>query len=77
MPTLQPRLNVVLEPDIYNWIARLADQKGLSRSLVARDLLREALELYEDIHWQKKGKSSLTSKITRMKKLPRNMGFHK
>jgi hypothetical protein len=57
MPTLNPRLNVVLEPGVYAGIARLAASLGLSRSLVARDLLKEALELHEDAHWQKEAVS--------------------
>ncbi len=51
MPTTHPRLNVVMEPEIYAGITRLADHQGISRSLAARDLLREALELHEDAFW--------------------------
>lgn len=54
MPTVQPRLNVVLEPMVYAGIVRLASRLGISRSLVARDLLKEALELHEDAYWQGK-----------------------
>ena len=53
MATRHPRLNVVLEPPLYNGIQRLSKQEGLSMSLVARDLLREALSMYEDIYWAK------------------------
>ena len=51
MPTTHPRLNVVLEPDIYAGIGRMAQRQGISRSLAARDLLKEALELHEDAFW--------------------------
>jgi hypothetical protein len=53
MSTKNPRLNVVLEPPLYDGISKLADQEGVSMSLKARDLLKEALELHEDLHWQK------------------------
>ncbi len=55
MPTTHPRLNVVLEPLLYAKIVDIARVQGISRSFVARDLLKEALELQEDAHWQKSG----------------------
>ena len=54
MPTKLPRLNVVLEPPIYRSVRQLAKQDGVSLSLKARDLIRDALELYEDAYWAKK-----------------------
>ena len=51
MPTRYPRLNVVLEPMVMDSVARLAKREGVSRSMKARDLIREALELYEDAYW--------------------------
>ena len=51
MPTKQPRLNVVLEPEAYKAIERLAKKEKISMSLIARDLLKEALVLYEDAFW--------------------------
>ncbi len=53
MATKHPRLNVVLESPIYAAIQRLAKREGVSLSLMARDLIREALETYEDIQWGK------------------------
>jgi len=53
MATKNPRLNVVLEPDLLASIGKLAHKQGVSLSLMARDLIKEALEFYEDIHWQK------------------------
>jgi hypothetical protein len=51
MPTINPRLNVVLEPPLYLAIRRLAAKDGVSLSLKARDLIRQALEYCEDIYW--------------------------
>jgi len=53
MTTKQPRLNVVLEPSIYETLYKMSKKEGLSMSLVARDLLREALVIHEDAFWAK------------------------
>lgn len=50
MSTKLPRLNVALEPRVFVMIKRLARRDGISMSLKARDLLKEALELCEDAH---------------------------
>lgn len=49
MPAKNPRINIVLEKPIYEAIKRIAKKEGVSISLKARDLLREALETYEDL----------------------------
>jgi hypothetical protein len=49
MPTKNPRINVVLEKPLYDSIKRLAKKDGVSLSLKARDLVKEALEIQEDI----------------------------
>ncbi len=51
VPTKNPRLNVVLEPSLYQTLQKLAKHEGISLSLKARDLIREALELHEDLYW--------------------------
>lgn len=48
MPAKNPRINVVLEKPLYEALRRIAKKEGISVSLKARDLLREALEIYED-----------------------------
>ena len=49
MPTKNPRINVVLEKPLYDNIERLAERDGVSLSLKVRDLVKEALEIEEDI----------------------------
>ncbi len=49
MPAKNPRVNVVLEPPLYEALKRLARRDGASLSLKARDLLRDALESHEDL----------------------------
>ena len=48
MPTNNPRINVSLEKPIYSLIERIAKERGISMSMVTRDLVREALEIHED-----------------------------
>jgi metal-responsive CopG/Arc/MetJ family transcriptional regulator len=49
MPAKNPRINVVLEKPLYNTIERLATKEGISLSTKVRDLIREALEIEEDV----------------------------
>lgn len=49
MPAKNPRLNVVFEKPLYKAIERLARRDGVSLSLKVRDLVKEALEIEEDI----------------------------
>lgn len=48
MPTNNPRVNIVVEQTMYSVIHDLADIEGVSMSTIARDLIREAIELRED-----------------------------
>ena len=49
MPAKNPRINVVLEKPLYQNVERIARKDGVSLSLKVRDLIREALEIEEDI----------------------------
>jgi len=53
MSTKNPRLNVVLEPPLYSAVKHLAEKDGVSLSLKARDLIRQAMEYCEDLYWLK------------------------
>jgi len=44
MPTKNPRIHVVLERPLFNDLKGLAKRSGLSLSLEARELIREALK---------------------------------
>lgn len=48
MPTTNPRVNIVLEKPLYMSLKKLAEKDGVSLSTKVRDLIREALEEYED-----------------------------
>ncbi len=49
MPTTKPRINVILEEPLYETIEELAERDGMSLSMKVRDLVKEALEIMEDI----------------------------
>ncbi|MBI4699199.1 MAG: toxin-antitoxin system, antitoxin component [Nitrospirae bacterium] len=49
MPAKNPRINVVLEKPLYHNVERLAKKDGVSLSFKVRDLVREALEIEEDV----------------------------
>lgn len=53
MPTKNPRINVVLEKPLYKNVERLAERDGVSLSLKVRELVKEALEIEEDISLSK------------------------
>jgi hypothetical protein len=48
MPTVNPRVNLVIGPKLYNIISDMARNEGLSLSSMARELIMEAMELRED-----------------------------
>ncbi|WP_304893760.1 ribbon-helix-helix protein, CopG family [Candidatus Deferrimicrobium sp.] len=49
MPARNPRVNVVLEKPLYEAVDHLAKEEGVSLSTAVRDLVREAIEIREDI----------------------------
>ncbi|MBW1706266.1 MAG: toxin-antitoxin system, antitoxin component [Deltaproteobacteria bacterium] len=49
MPAQNPRINVVLDNFLYQNVRLLAEKDDVSLSAKVRDLLKEALEVQEDI----------------------------
>lgn len=49
MPARNPRVNVVLEKPLYEAVDQLAKEEGVSLSTVMRDLVKEAIEIREDV----------------------------
>ena len=67
MPTKNPRINVALEEPVYRLIEKIAKDKGISLSMVTRDLVREALEIHEDavlVEFAEAREATLDSKDT-------------
>lgn len=48
MATKHPRINIALEEPLYARIQELARVKGFSLSMVARELIKDAIEIEED-----------------------------
>ena len=49
MPAQNPRINVVLNDLLYQDVRLLAEKDNVSLSAKVRDLLKEAMEIQEDI----------------------------
>ena len=49
MPTRNPRINVMLDDVLYQNIRLLAQKENISLSAKVRELIKEALEIQEDI----------------------------
>ena len=49
MPSKNPRINVVVDPPLFELIEQRAERQGVSMSLATRDLIKEALEMEEDV----------------------------
>ena len=49
MPAKNPRVNIVVEQPLYSVMHDLATREGVSMSTIARDLIREAITLREDV----------------------------
>jgi len=49
MPARNPRVNVVLEKPPYEAVDHLAKEEGVSLSTAVRDLVKEVIEIREDI----------------------------
>jgi hypothetical protein len=49
VPTKKPRVNIVVEPPLYSAMHDIATREGVSMSTIARDLIREAIELRKDV----------------------------
>ncbi|MBV5309678.1 ribbon-helix-helix protein, CopG family [Chromatium okenii] len=48
MPTKNPRINVVVEKPLYIALQDLAEDEGISVSMLMRDLVKEAIDIRED-----------------------------
>lgn len=49
MPIRNPRVNIVVGKPVYEMMRELAASEDVSLSTLARDLIREAIELREDM----------------------------
>ena len=59
MPAKNPRLTMVVEKPLYRWLKNSARKKGVSLSLLLRDLVKDAYEEEEDLILSKEGEERL------------------
>jgi len=59
MATMHPRVNVVLERPLFDALRNLARVDDVSLSMKARDLIREAVEIREDVVLSRIGEGRL------------------
>ena len=50
MPSKNPRVNVVMDERLFRNVQLLAKREGVSMSTKVRDLVKEALEIQEDLY---------------------------
>ena len=48
MPTKHARINVVMEEPLYTLIDEISKERGISKSMLVRDLIIQAIDLGED-----------------------------
>jgi len=48
MPAKTPRVNITVEPGLFGILTEMAEANAMPLSVLARDLIKEALELRED-----------------------------
>lgn len=49
MPAKNPRINIVIEPAMYETMHDIAAAQNISLSSLAKDLIKEALVTHEDV----------------------------
>ena len=49
MPTKNPRLNIVLDPELLEMVEKISKAEDKSMSVVAKELIEDALEKHEDL----------------------------
>ena len=49
MPTKNPRINVVLDQTLYDSLSNLAKKEDKSMSIIAKELIQEAIDKHEDL----------------------------
>ncbi len=61
MPAKNPRISAVVDVGLWKWLRSKAGRKGISVSLVVRDILMRVREEEEEQHWAAAGEERLES----------------
>ena len=59
MPVTSPRIWIVIDEDLADWLRRRSEQEGKSVSFLVRDVLAGIREEEEELYWARKGEERL------------------
>lgn len=59
MPAKNPRVSAVVDSTLMKWLRSKADDKGISVSLIVRDILMRVRESEEEQYWAAAGEERL------------------
>ena len=66
MPTTKKRINITVDDHVYEALERLSQERDQSVAGVGLDLIEEALEYQEDIHFSRVADARLSKKEKRI-----------
>ena len=69
MPTQKKRIHITVDDDIYEALGRLSAKRGESLATVGLELIEQALEYQEDLHFSRIADGRLRAK---QKRIPHN-----
>lgn len=66
MPTAKKRINITVDDDVYEALERLSKKRSEPMAGVGLDLIQEALEYQEDLHFSRIADERLSKKEKRI-----------
>ncbi len=66
MPTAKKRINVTIDDETYKALEKLSKKRAKSISSVSLNLIEQALELQEDLHFSRIADERLTKREKRI-----------
>ncbi len=66
MPTAKKRINVTIDDETYKALEKLSEKRAKSISSVSLNLIEQALELQEDLHFSRIAYERLTKREKRI-----------
>lgn len=66
MPTAKKRINITVTDEVYEALARLADERGQPMAGVGASLIEQALEYQEDVYFSRVADQRLSKKEKRV-----------
>ena len=69
MPTAKKRINVTIDDETYKTLEKLSEKRAKSISSVSLNLIEQALEFQEDLHFSRIADERLTKREKRLSHL--------